>query len=244
MHTAVSTIAKVARDAIVENSNGNNEGNFKNTMHDATYKMACKDPSTYLHHYAMNSRTHCAKMIDQLRDLQQRVDEANKRKMMNHIKSETGEIDDDEDNGVEDIDEQYQELQDYAASQGGQNFVSKATFKKWMDPVTRVGRKVKKHSAWEVIKAYVKEHMLGIQDNDSEDENVTADEAVSIEVPSLPKLDTADGYYEISEDSILKVMADNPTADNVGELVTSRGLSKKLLSLRNNHNRGYVRMMI
>ena len=126
-----------------------------------------------------------------------------------------------QDNGLEDIDEQYEELQDYAASQGGQKFVSKATFKKWMDPATRGGRKVKRHSAWEVIKAYVKEHILGIQDNDSEDENVTADEAVSIEVPSLPKLDTADGYYEISEDSISKVMADNPTADNVGELVTS-----------------------
>ena len=132
---------------MVENSNGNNEGNFKNTKHDATYKMACKDPSTYLHHYDMNSRMHCAKMIEQLKDLQQRVDEANKRKMMDHIKSKTWEIDDDEvldrlnvkwmkqPNSLQDlleklervmqykcleeINEQYQELQDYAASQGG-----------------------------------------------------------------------------------------------------------------------------
>ena len=59
MHTAVNTIAKVARDAIVENSNGNSEGTFKNTKHDATYKWHARIrlQSTYLHHYAMNSRT-------------------------------------------------------------------------------------------------------------------------------------------------------------------------------------------
>ena len=138
-----------------------------------------------------------------LASLRHEQQNANKRKMMNHIKSETGEIDDDEvldrlnvkwmkkpdtlqelleklervmhDNGLENIDEQYEERQDYAASQGGQKFVSKATFKKWMDPATRGGRKVKKHSAWEVIKAYVKEHILGIQDNDSEDQYETTD---------------------------------------------------------------------
>ena len=75
MHTGVCDISYVARNAVVENSNGNSEGLFKNTKHDATYKAACNDPSTYLHHQYMHSRMNCAKMIDQLKDLQQRVDE-------------------------------------------------------------------------------------------------------------------------------------------------------------------------
>jgi hypothetical protein len=101
IHSGVCRIAFVARNAVVENSNGNNEGGFRHSKHDASYVMACKDPSTYLHHYAMNSRMHAARMIDQLRHLNHRVEETNNRKQKVKLmqvlkKSGRGEIDDDE----------------------------------------------------------------------------------------------------------------------------------------------------
>ena len=75
MHTDVCNIALVARNAVVENSNGNNKGRFKHSKHDKTHIVACKDPAIVpdLHHYAMQSRSQAAKMIDQLRSLQQPV---------------------------------------------------------------------------------------------------------------------------------------------------------------------------
>eukprot|EP00956_Cyclotella_meneghiniana_P005533 scaffold7105_cov71-Cyclotella_meneghiniana.AAC.2 len=172
--------------------------------------------------------------------------------MMDHIKTQSGEVDDDEVmdrlsvkwmkkpdtltdllekldkvmqyNGIEDIDEQFKELDDYATGKGVSKFVRKDTFKKWMDPATRGRKKIKTYSAWDVIKEYVKEHILGIQDDELEDEVATEDgrdESLTSVVPMLPHLGTAEGYYEIGEDSILRVMNDNPTADSVGELVTS-----------------------
>ena len=80
MHTGVCQIAYVARGAIIENSNGNNEGAFRHSKHDSmTYCVTkCKDPATYLEYYAMLNRSHATKCIDQLRNLKQKVKETKK----------------------------------------------------------------------------------------------------------------------------------------------------------------------
>ena len=93
--------------------------------------------------------------------------------MMQYIKTESGEVDDDEvmdrlnvkwlkkpdtltdllDKleaayeflGIDGINDQYKALQDYALENGGVKFVTKDTFKRWMNPDTRGSRKVKKN---------------------------------------------------------------------------------------------------
>eukprot|EP00956_Cyclotella_meneghiniana_P004182 scaffold5121_cov40-Cyclotella_meneghiniana.AAC.1 len=273
MHTAVCDIAMVARNAVVENSNGNNEGRFKHSKHDKTHIMACKDPATYLHYYAMQSRSQAAKMIDQLRSLQQRVDETNKRKekaeMMKVIKESMGVVDDDEVmdkldvkwqrkpqplnglldqlesvmkfHGIENLQDQFEAL-DESAKRVGTTFITKKTFKKWMDPATRGQRKNSKQAAWSVIRDFIKQHPTGEDNEDvTEPTNQPEDEITKLPVPALPPIGSSDNYNKITDSDISKVMDDNPTPDDgIGELVSGIRRLRGEYSLITDHSRTFI----
>ena len=238
IHNGLCQITSVTRNAVVENSNGNNEGGFKHTKHDLTYLMVCKDQSTCVHHQYMQSRMHCAKTVDQLRDLQDQVDKRNNRKMKKLLNLGEGAVDEDEvldktnvkwlkkpdtlmellnlnklekvmeSQGIYDLDKQFSTLQEYVTNNSAQKYVKKQTFKKWIDPVTRGARKMKKHDAWSVIRGYVKDHSSKDDDNDERNSNNDqdlADKVVSSSVPALPSFRLeGDGYVEITDASISK----------------------------------------
>eukprot|EP00956_Cyclotella_meneghiniana_P019573 scaffold33692_cov23-Cyclotella_meneghiniana.AAC.2 len=175
----------------------------------------------------MLSRMSCAKMIDQLKDLRQRVDETNKRKKMKHIKSQSGEIDDDEvmdrlsvkwakkpDSltelldrleaaydflGIDGINDQYKALQDYADEHGSVKFVTKDTFKRWMDPHTRGSRKVKKNPAWDIIRDFVDHNQNSEEITDEVNMPVKSSNDVDkfkMIVPELPSMQVPDVFLE------------------------------------------------
>eukprot|EP00956_Cyclotella_meneghiniana_P040492 scaffold197426_cov40-Cyclotella_meneghiniana.AAC.1 len=126
--------------------------------------------------------------------------------------------------GIDGINDQYKALQDYADEHGSVKFVTKDTFKRWMDPHTRGSRKVKKNPAWDIIRDFVDHNQNGEEVTDEVNMPVKSSNDIDkfkMFVPELPSMQVPEGYVEISESSISRVMDDNPTADNVGSLVSS-----------------------